>query len=169
MTAAAPPTAATPGSAGALPYAGTGTLLIMGKQFGAPAEHHGYMLGAAAGILFGVSDIAIKGISGAIGSHGILALLSPWTALAVAASIASFYASAKSLQDGEPVPVIAVTGSAANVAGIVGGIIVFGDPVSASPVALAAQCLAFALVLCAAWLIPAPVRARAAVQAAAAA
>jgi hypothetical protein len=58
------------------------------------------------------------------------------------------------------VPVIAVTGSAANIAGIVGGIIVFGDPVSANPVALAAQCLAFALVLWAAWLIPAPVRAR---------
>jgi drug/metabolite transporter (DMT)-like permease len=145
-----------------------GTVLIMGRQFGAPAEHHGYMLGAAAGILFGVSDIAIKAISGVIGSHGILALLSPWTALAVGASIASFYASAKSLQDGEPVPVIAVTGSAANVAGIVGGIIVFGDPVSANPVALAAQCLAFALVLWAAWLIPAPVRARAAVRAAAA-
>jgi hypothetical protein len=50
----------------------------------------------------------------------------------------------------------------------VGGIIVFGDPVSANPVALAAQCLAFALVLWAAWLIPAPVRARAAVRAAAA-
>ena len=146
-----------------------GTVLIMGRQLGAPAEHHGYMLGAAAGILFGVSDIAIKAISGTIGSAGILALLSPWTALAGAASIASFYASAKSLQDGEPVPVIAVTGSAANVAGIVGGILVFGDPVSADPMALAAQCLAFCLVLWAAWLIPAPLRARSAVRAAAAA
>ncbi len=47
-----------------------GTLLIMGPRMGAPREHHGFMLGAAAGILFGVSDIAIKAISGLIGSGG---------------------------------------------------------------------------------------------------
>jgi drug/metabolite transporter (DMT)-like permease len=37
---------------------GLGGLLIMGPRTGAPAEHHGVMLGAAAGILFGVSDMA---------------------------------------------------------------------------------------------------------------
>src|SRR6201995_4628217 len=40
-----------------------GTLLIMGPRIGAPEEHHGFMLGAAAGILFGVSDVAIKALS----------------------------------------------------------------------------------------------------------
>ncbi len=54
---------------------------------------------------------------------------------------------------------IAVTGTAANVAGIVGGIIVFGDPISANPVSLVIQCLAFVLVVVAAWLMPAPLRA----------
>ena len=39
---------------------GVGGLLIIGKRLGGPTEHHGVMLGAAAGILFGVSDIAIK-------------------------------------------------------------------------------------------------------------
>jgi multidrug transporter EmrE-like cation transporter len=138
-----------------------GTLLIMGPRIGAPSEHHGFMLGAAAGILFGVSDIAIKAISGLIGAHGALGLLTPWTLVTVAASIAAFYASAKGLQDGDAVPVIAITGTAANVSGIVGGIIVFGDPLSANPVALSIQCLAFVLVLVAAWLMPAPVRAAA--------
>jgi len=38
------------------------------------------------------------------------------------------YASAKGLQDGDALPVIAITASAANVSGIVGGILVFGDP-----------------------------------------
>lgn len=137
---------------------GAGTLLIMGPRIGAPAHHHGYMLGAAAGILFGVSDIAIKAISGLIGAHGALGLLSPWTLVTVAASVAAFYASAKGLQDGDAVPVIAVTGTAANVAGIVGGIIVFGDPISANPVFLVIQCLAFVLVIVAAWLMPAPLR-----------
>jgi hypothetical protein len=138
-----------------------GTLLIMGPRIGAPRHHHGYMLGAAAGILFGVSDIAIKALSGMIGSGGVLGLLSPWLLVTVAASVAAFYASAKALQDGEPIPVIAVTGTAANLAGIVGGIIVFGDPLSANPLALAAECLAFLLVIVAAWLMPAPVRATA--------
>ena len=37
-----------------------GVLLIGGKHLGMPDHHHGMMLGAAAGVLFGVSDIAIK-------------------------------------------------------------------------------------------------------------
>jgi hypothetical protein len=136
-----------------------GGLLIMGPRIGAPSEHHGYMLGAASGILFGVSDVAIKAISGMVASHGALGLLSPWLLVTVLASVAAFLSSAKSLQDGQPVPVIAVTGTAANVAGIVGGIIVFGDPLAGNPVSLVVQCLAFLLVLGAAWLMPAPVRA----------
>ncbi len=136
-----------------------GTLLIMGPRIGAPKEHHGFMLGAAAGILFGVSDVAIKGLSGLVGAHGLAGLLSPWMGVTLIASVAAFYASAKGLQDGEAVPVIAVTGTAANVSGIVGGIIVFGDPLSAHPLALAVELFAFALVLVAAWLTPAPVRA----------
>ena len=136
-----------------------GTLLIAGPRIGAPEEHHGFMLGAAAGILFGVSDVAIKAISGLVGAHGALGLLSPWAAVTVVASVAAFYASAKGLQDGDAVPVIAVTGTAANVSGIVGGILVFGDPLSTHPVMFGAEMFAFALVLFAAWLTPAPVRA----------
>ena len=142
-----------------------GSLLIMGPRIGAPKEHHGFMLGAAAGILFGVSDLAIKAISGLVGSAGVMGLVSPWTLITVLASIAAFYASAKGLQDGDPVPVIAVTGTAANVSGIVGGIIVFGDPLSAHPLALVVECLAFVLVIFAAWLTPAPLRAGAAAAA----
>jgi hypothetical protein len=136
-----------------------GGLLIMGPQIGAPEEHHGFMLGAAAGILFGVSDVSIKAISGMVGAHGVVGLVSPWMVVTIAASIAAFYASAKGLQDGDAVPVIAVTGTAANVSGIVGGILVFGDPLSGHPLMLAAECFAFALVLFAAWLTPGPARA----------
>ena len=136
-----------------------GTLLIMGPRIGAPVRHHGFMLGAASGILFGVSDVAIKAISGMVGSHGVLGLISPWAGIALVASVAAFYSSAKGLQDGDAVPVIAVTGTAANVAGIVGGLLVFGDPLPAHPAMLAAEFIAFVLVLVAAWLTPAPIRA----------
>jgi drug/metabolite transporter (DMT)-like permease len=139
---------------------GLGGLLLMGPRMGGPSEHHGIMLGAAAGVLFGVSDTAIKALTGITGAHGLLGLvLSPWLAVAVLASVVAFYASARGLQDGEAVPVIAVTGTAANVSGIVGGILVFGDPLSGHPLVFAAECFAFALVLFAAWLTPAPVRA----------
>lgn len=139
-----------------------GTLLIMGPRIGAPQEHHGFMLGAAAGIMFGVSDIAIKAISGLVKADGLAALITPWTAICVGASVVAFYASAKALQDGDAVPVIAVTGTAANIAGIVGGIIVFGDPLSANPLALVLEFVAFTAVIAAAWLMPAPIRAVAA-------
>jgi drug/metabolite transporter (DMT)-like permease len=138
---------------------GMGALLIAGPRVGAPDHHHGVMLGAASGILFGVSDIAIKAISGMWGAHGVAALLTPWLAVTIAASVAAFYASARGLQDGEAVPVIAITGVAANVAGIAGGIVVFGDPMPGTALGIAAQCLAFTLVIVAAALTPGPVRA----------
>ncbi len=145
-----------------------GALLIMGPQIGAPSHHHGFMLGAAAGILFGVSDVAIKAVSGIIGAHGLVGFFSPWVLICLVASVGAFFASAKGLQDGDAVPVIAVTGTAANVSGIVGGILVFGDPLSPHPITLIAQCMAFTLLLLAAWMMPAPVRARASAAAVAA-
>jgi drug/metabolite transporter (DMT)-like permease len=136
-----------------------GGLLLMGPRMGGPTRHHGVMLAAAAGILFGVSDTAIKALTGIAGSHGLMGVLvSPWTAVAVLASIVAFYASAKALQDGEAVPVIAVTGTAANIAGISGGIIVFGDPMAATTAGVVLQGLAFLLVLVASAMMPAPVR-----------
>jgi drug/metabolite transporter (DMT)-like permease len=139
---------------------GLGGLLIMGPRMGGRVEHHGVMLGAAAGILFGVSDVSIKALTGIVHAHGALAvLLSPWLLVAVLASIVAFYASARGLQDGEAVPVIAVTGVAANIAGIAGGIVVFGDPMPATTVGIVCQLFAFLLVVAASALMPAPLRA----------
>jgi len=139
---------------------GLGGLLIMGPRMGGQVEHHGVMLGGASGILFGVSDTSIKALTGIVGAHGALGvLLSPWLAVALLASVVAFYASARGLQDGEAVPVIAVTGAAANIAGIAGGIIVFGDPMAASVVGIVGEALAFVLVIVASALMPAPLRA----------
>jgi drug/metabolite transporter (DMT)-like permease len=146
---------------------GLGGLLLMGPRMGGPVEHHGVMLGAAAGILFGVSDTAIKALTGITGAHGLLGLvLSPWLGVAVAASIVAFYASARGLQDGDAVPVIAVTGTAANIAGIAGGIVVFGDPMAGSTLGVVLQSLAFVLVIVASAMMPAPMRAASAAQSA---
>src|SRR3954453_2360583 len=138
---------------------GIGGLLILGPRVGAPDEHHGVMLGAASGVLFGVSDVAIKAITGIIGNDGVIGFLSPWFAVAALASVVAFYASARGLQDGEAVPVIAITGTAANISCIAGGILVFGDPLPGDALGIAVQAVAFVMVVVASALTPAPVRA----------
>ena len=127
-------------------------------------EHHGVMLGAAAGILFGVSDVAIKALSHGVGTDGLLGLVSPWLGMCVVASVIAFYASARGLQTGEAVPVITLTSAAANISAIGGGILVFGDPMPKDPVGIVVQSLAFVLVIAAAALMPAPVRVAPAAQ-----
>ena len=134
-----------------------GALLIYGPRAGAPEHHHGIMLGAAAGVLFGVSDVAIKALTGLGGPVAILT--SPWLGFTILASIIAFYASARSLQDGEAVPVIAATSTAANVSCILGGILVFGDPMPSDVLGIVIQAVAFTLVIVAALVTPPPMRA----------
>jgi drug/metabolite transporter (DMT)-like permease len=134
-----------------------GTFLVLSRKLGSH-EHHGVMLGTAAGILFGVSDVAIKALTGAVGG-GVTGLLSPWLVTCILASVIAFYASARGLQKGEAVPVITLTSAAANVTAISGGILVFGDPMPSDPVGIVLQSFAFVLVIVAAALTPAPLRA----------
>jgi drug/metabolite transporter (DMT)-like permease len=129
-----------------------GALLILVPRLGAPAHHHGAVLGAAAGTLFGVSDVAVKALTQAGGPLAILA--SPWLLIAIIASVLAFLASARGFQQGDAVPVIACTSTAANVTCILGGILVFGDAL-AGGLMLAVQLAAFALVAAAALLTPA--------------
>jgi drug/metabolite transporter (DMT)-like permease len=137
-----------------------GFLLISGPHLGAPDHHHGVMLGAAAGTLFGVSDVAIKALTGLGGVADVL--VSPWLAIAAIASVVAFYASARGMQDGDAVPVIAATSTAANVSCILGGIVVFGDPMPSDTIGIVLQGFAFTLVVIAALVTPPPVRAAAA-------
>jgi hypothetical protein len=120
--------------------------------------HAGVLYGASAGLLWGASDIAIKGASDSFGD-GLALLVHPLVAVIALASLIGLLVSAKSLQVGQAVPVIAVTAVAANTVTIASGPIVFGDPMPEDPLGLAARLLAFGLVIGAAALTPAPVRA----------
>jgi drug/metabolite transporter (DMT)-like permease len=135
-----------------------GTFLVLSKKLDSH-EHHGVMLGTAAGILFGVSDVAIKALTTSVGDEGMMGLVSPWLLTCVVASVIAFYASARGLQKGEAVPVITLTSAAANVSAISGGILVFGDPMPGNTVGIVLQSFAFVLVIVAAALTPAPLRA----------
>jgi drug/metabolite transporter (DMT)-like permease len=135
-----------------------GTLLLLSHRVERIRHRHGVLLGAAAGILFGVSDVSIKALTGTVPGD-LITILSPWTAVAIAASIAAFYSSARALQVGEGVSTIAITTVSANVSAILGGILVFGDPLGNDAYAITARACAFALVIVAAGLTPAPMRA----------
>jgi drug/metabolite transporter (DMT)-like permease len=120
----------------------------------------GLLLGAAAGALWGVSDVAIKYLTQAPAGP-LLGTLGPWALTALAAGVIAFYASARSLQIGNGLEVIALTSVAANLAAIIGGVLVFHEPIGSGTLAIAGRMLAFCLVIAGAALMPAPMRATA--------
>ncbi|HYI36364.1 MAG TPA: hypothetical protein VEX39_07160, partial [Thermoleophilaceae bacterium] len=105
---------------------GVGLLLFLSHLIDRVPVPPGIPLGIAAGLGFGISDVAIKALSGDL-EAGIVGLLSPWSAVILSAAVFSFYASARSLQIGDGVAVIAVTSVAANLSTILAGLAVFGD------------------------------------------
>ncbi len=122
-------------------------------------DHAGVALGASAGLFWAVSDTAIKAQTGVFGQSLVDVFLSPLVLLIIVASFVGLTVSAKSLQIGKAVPVIAMTTVAANALTIASGPIVFGDPAPSDSLGVAARIAAFVLVLGAAALTPAPVRA----------
>jgi drug/metabolite transporter (DMT)-like permease len=137
---------------------GVGLLLIVSHLIERIPAQRGVLLGIAAGLGFGISDVAIKALSGDLDS-GPVGLLSPWSVVIVTAAVFSFYASARSLQIGDGVAVIAVTSVAANLSTILAGLAVFGDRLGDDPLVVGVRIGAFALILVGAALIPAPIRA----------
>jgi len=140
-------------------YAAGAVLLgLLAAAAGRGGYRHGIPLALSAGLLWGASDVSIKALSDHLGADGVLVLLHPLAFLIAALSLVGLTVSARSLQVGKAVPVIAVTSAAANVCTIASGPIVFGEPLPDEPAALTIRLAAFALVIAAAALTPAPVR-----------
>jgi hypothetical protein len=135
------------------------TLAIGVAVFGWRTAHAGVALGASAGLFWVASDTAIKAQTGVFGESLVDVFVSPLVLLIIVASFVGLTVSAKSLQIGKAVPVIAMTTVAANAITILSGPIVFGDPVPDDALGFTARILAFLLVLGAAALTPAPIRA----------
>ena len=136
---------------------GVGALLLLSGSVGFAGRSSGPLLGIAAGLLLGVANVSVKALTGTVPGD-LLAILSPWTLMAIVAGVGAFFGLARGMQTGEAIPVIALTSVAANCASIAGGILVFGDPVGNDPLAVVARCLAFAAVIAAVALMPAPRR-----------
>src|SRR3954470_7929891 len=132
--------------------AGTGGLAV--AKVAGENLRGGALLGAAAGLIWGASDVSIKALSGRIDDGVVAVLIHPLALFILIASLVGLAVSARSLQVGDAVPVIAITSAAANVVTIAAGPIVFGEPLPDDPLALVARLAAFALVITAAALTP---------------
>jgi len=140
-------------------------ILVLGSALAVPAlaahgPRAGVMFGVSAGLFWASSDTAIKALSSDLGDASAAAILtSPLALLIALASAAGLVVSARSLQLGKAVPVIALTSVAANALTIAAGPLVFTEPFPDGPAAVTLRLLAFALVIVAAALTPAPVKA----------
>ena len=115
----------------------------------------GPALAVSAGLLWGASDIAIKAAS----DHtdlGLGLVVHPLAFVILTLSLVGLLVSARSLQLGPVVPVIALTSASANILTIASGPTVFGEPLPEEPLALLVRLAAFALVITAAAMTPPP-------------
>jgi hypothetical protein len=115
----------------------------------------GPALAMSAGLLWGASDVSIKALSGHL-DQGTFGWIHPLALVILAASLVGLAVSARSLQIGDAVSVIAITSASANLCTIAAGPIVFGEPLPSDTFELGIRLLAFALVIGASALTPPP-------------
>lgn len=127
----------------------------------AMVSRRGEVLAVSAGLLWAASDTSIKALSSHAGALGAGVLINPLALVILLASLIGLLISARSLQLGEAVPVIALTSAAANLTTIAAGPIVFAEPLPRGTAATVVQLLAFTLVIAAAALTPPPLSASA--------
>ncbi len=141
---------------------GVGTALLLSGSAGVPGRASGPFLGIAAGLMLGVANVAVKALTGTVPGAPLSIIVSPWAFTALVAGVGAFLALGLGLQTGGAIPVITLSSVTANLVSVAGGIAVFGDPMGTDPLAIAARSMAFAAVIAAAFVLPAPGQAAAA-------
>jgi drug/metabolite transporter (DMT)-like permease len=139
------------GFEGGLVLLGSG--LALGRRSERLAVRRGVISSLLAGVLFALAGIAIKAVTGA--GDASVALIAPLIAMIVVCGALAQYMTVAALQAGGAIEAIGLMGLVANATQIVGGVVVFGDPLSPSPTGLALQVTAFAMVCVSALLMPA--------------
>jgi drug/metabolite transporter (DMT)-like permease len=142
--------------AGILSFEGGLILLAAAIALGHRSERlstrHGVLRAVLAGLLFALAGIAIKAV---LGGDGSIAMTGSLVLVVIACGALAQYTAVAALQSGGAIETIGLMGLVANATQIVGGILVFGDPLSPSPLGITLQILAFAMVCLSALLLPA--------------
>jgi len=121
------------------------------------AERRGVLLAVLAGLLFALAGVAIKALTGGAGSWPMIASL---LALTLACGALAQFTAVTALQSGGAIETIGLMGIVANATQILGGILVFGDPLSPTPLGMTLQITALAMVCVSAVLLPSSIGAR---------
>jgi multidrug transporter EmrE-like cation transporter len=122
----------------------------------ASRAHSGPALAVSAGLFWAASDVTIKALTGKTEDLGLAVVIHPFAVVIVVLSLVGLLVSARSLQIGPAVPVIALTSATANLLTIAAGPFVFQEPLPDEPLALLVRLAAFALVITAAAMTPPP-------------
>jgi drug/metabolite transporter (DMT)-like permease len=121
------------------------------------AARRGVLLAVLAGIFFALAGIATKAL---LGGAGGLPLIASLLGLTIACGALAQYTAVAALQKGGAIETIGLMGIVANAAQILGGILVFGDPLSPSPLGITLQITALAMVCLSALLLPSSIDAK---------
>jgi drug/metabolite transporter (DMT)-like permease len=138
--------------------------IAFGQRAAGPAARRGVPLAVLAGLLFALAGVAVKGLTAGGDSLVLIASLGLMT---LACGVLAQFTTVAALQGGGAIETIGLMGLVANAAQIVGGIVVFGDPLSPSPLGIVLQVTAFGMVCLSALLMPSSRRGETAGQAAA--
>lgn len=125
--------------------------VALGHRSSRLAARRGVLLAVLAGLLFALAGIAIKALTGGAGGLPLIASL---LGLTVACGALAQYTTIAALQSGGAIETIGLMGIVANATQILGGILVFGDPLSPTPLGMALQVSALAMVCLSALLLP---------------
>jgi hypothetical protein len=133
-----------------------GAATVAGLVLAGLRGRSGLALAVSAGLLWAGSDVTIKALSGKTEELGLGVVAHPFALVILVLSLVGLLVSARSLQIGPAVPVIALTSATANLLTIAAGPFVFQEPLPDEPLALLVRLAAFALVITAAAMTPPP-------------
>ena len=105
------------------------------------------MLAMAAGVFYGAADGAIKAVAVGWGAGGEVGWMVLWVGLAVLGTFGGFVTFQTALRDGGAVTAISLMNALATIAALCFGIVVFGESLGASNLAVIGHLVAVAVVL----------------------
>jgi drug/metabolite transporter (DMT)-like permease len=129
--------------------------IALGHRARRLSDRQGVPLAVLAGILFALAGIAIKALTGGPGSWPLIVSL---LLLTVVCGALAQYTAVAALQNGRAIETIGLMGIVANATQIIGGILVFGDPLSPTPLGMTLQVAALGMVCLSALLLPSSIR-----------
>jgi drug/metabolite transporter (DMT)-like permease len=125
--------------------------IALGHRAGRLSARRGVPLAVLAGLLFALAGVAIKGLTAGGSALPVTASL---LLLTVACGALAQFTTVSALQSGGAIETIGLMGLVANATQIVAGIVVFGDPLSPTPLGIVLQAAAFSMVCLSALLMP---------------